>query len=370
MDAQQRLQPHTQNTRGRGSSTQSIEADSTPSLLLHSTQSRITYGQRGTNKVLLKACCGWLTPGLSVPFPPFLWSLWPPGLNDHEKTNNSMVSFFCFLPRGQQGRGRRTEEDSYKVRRRDVLIHKPQNGQQSGLDSQSLHEGKWLETGWEFRASWCQYLPPAGACFIYVSEDIYVSSLSRRSRLKAFRIKVAVVRQGPRASSDTCGEEVSPTMRLRLWGDASRWSLRQTKSEWKVLIPYYKARMHYKLIFLIIQKLPEGQGTIWSCESHLCFHAGWYLLNTYCLCGLFSLSVSWGWGMGRGGEELVRNLGCPFTHVGCREDEIASRGADSHLQFRSSPSSHPHPRAQTRKAEITGLQGLTSGGSSMELGYV
>lgn len=74
--------------------------------------------------------------------------------------------------------------------------------------------------------------------------------------------------------------------------------------------------------------------------------------------------------MRRGGEELVRNLGCPFTRVGCREDEIAPRGADRHLQFLSSPSTHLHPRAQTRKEEIAGLQGLTSGGSSMELGHV
>lgn len=80
--------------------------------------------------------------------------------------------------------------------------------------------------------------------------------------------------------------------------------------------------------------------------------------------------MSWGWGIGRGGEELVGNHGCPFTHVGCREDEIAPRGAGGHLQFLSSPSSHLHPCAQTRKEEITGLQGLTLGGSSMELGHV
>lgn len=48
-DAQHRLQPRMQNTRGRGSSTQSTEADSTPPL--RATQSRLTYGQRGTNKV-------------------------------------------------------------------------------------------------------------------------------------------------------------------------------------------------------------------------------------------------------------------------------------------------------------------------------
>lgn len=52
-DAQQMLQPHMQNTRGRGSSTQSIEAHST--LPLRYTQCRLTYGQSGTNKVFVES---------------------------------------------------------------------------------------------------------------------------------------------------------------------------------------------------------------------------------------------------------------------------------------------------------------------------
>lgn len=97
------------------------------------------------------------------------------------------------------------------------MRHKPQSGQQRVGWTLSLSmKGNDLKLDEHPEPPGA--LPTAGACFIYVSEDTYMSSLSRRSRLKAFRIKVAVVRHGPKASSETSGEEVSPLMRLEFTG--------------------------------------------------------------------------------------------------------------------------------------------------------